>query len=672
MSAAREHKWREHAEADAATLTARAWNSDLLAAFGAARSYYARTYGDRLREAYGDEWLKVLTQAFEVYAALIDAGAEDEDEARQKSAVRRFELPAWRAAQFLTRRPVPYIADPDEFARVKQNLTRAWSRYGFRWVHKFQCVTGDELFKCDTIGFQDNADATPAHYTDNLNDLLSATIRLFRQGRSRARRVNKFAEAFAEALRAARRSGAVPRFAEKWEPPPVVDAEAARLSRAFACYRAAPRLFLFTLAAAEDAARPFVKARDIMRRAALRAAAMLPEGEREAFQIEAHAILDEVWEGEEETPPPPAVPPVSKRRTAEKSAEADAPESATSRASAQGEAADFGRKNEETGGDRRTFLTYEYEPEAEPRGTSLAEAEAACTLCASVGVERVKIVLVDDTKPKGAPDAVTHARGLTLAELQSELPHYITRNARAPVESLTVRLHFKGDTRLIQTDDCSPEVCAALAPFSFMQAATSPGNAQAWLCLADELSEREYAEVRRRYLKRLEGTGANGGAYGSIRWPGSMNRKPGRRYSDGASPRVQLLLSAPGRRVTVAELDAAGLLAPPEPKPTPRQVRDIKGRIPSGWPDLEECYAKYGSDRSRAEFVWCMKALRKGWPEHHVEAELSRVGAKAVTRQRDDYIAKTVENAARAILGDISPARASAEADPHEVVTEVF
>lgn len=246
--------WGEMFKAADKTLRARAWNADLFAAFRTARAYYAKTYGAKLREAYGDEWLKVVNQAFEVYAALMDAAADDDAAMRAKSHVLRFPLPAWRAQTYLSRKAVPYIADEKEFARVRARLRRAWSRHGFRWVHKLQCVTGDALFECEAPEFRENPDREAAFYVDHLNDLLSATIRASRRLHGR-RRVNNIEAAFVECIGEFRADGRVPSYASRWEPPPAVDEEERRRRAALRLYRFSPTLFCFLSACADETRR---------------------------------------------------------------------------------------------------------------------------------------------------------------------------------------------------------------------------------------------------------------------------------------------------------------------------------------------------------------------------------------------------------------------------------
>ena len=121
-----EQTWEEKYQADEATLKARAWSSDLIAAFRTAQGFFARECSDGLREAYGAEWAKVLDQSFKVYAALIDAAAEDDE---SKSKVRRFPCAAWKAQTYLSRTVLPPL-DEKEFSRVSATLARAWRRRG--------------------------------------------------------------------------------------------------------------------------------------------------------------------------------------------------------------------------------------------------------------------------------------------------------------------------------------------------------------------------------------------------------------------------------------------------------------------------------------------------------------------------------------------------------------
>jgi hypothetical protein len=195
-------------------------------------------------------------------------------------------------------------------------------------------------------------------------------------------------------------------------------------------------------------------------------------------------------------------------------------------------------------------------------------------------------------------------------------------------------------------DDCTIEEVRALLPYAFFVAMTSPNRFQVFIALSDGIeSDEEFKTLKRRFFKKLNPTKdpekANGGANGSVRWPGTLNRKPKRRYADGESPRVQILRVSPGRVVSVAELDAAGMLAPPPRRATPEEVRELKAKLPDGrWPDINDYLGRKG-DRSGPECGWAMAALGRGWPRRSVVAKLREIGPKASTRD-DDYAEQTV------------------------------
>ena len=643
--------WEEEFQADEGTLKGRAWSSDLIAAFRTAQGYFAREYREPLRTAYGDEWAKVLDQSFKVYAALIDAAAGG-DEA--KSKVRRFDCPAWKAQTYLSRTFLPPL-DDDEFKRIAATLARGWQRLGWTWAHKLQLVTGLALFECDTIYFKENRDRKPAAYTDRFTDLLLATMRAARASR-RKNRVNRFDLAFASCLKEFQKDGRIPVYAPnardqaEQEAREKVKAEKTELEA--------------KLKAEADAARkePTIQIEAITRRAAARAgkiAAELPEDEAHAVALGFLEWANDEWKrATGKLLPFPAVPPVFK--TADTNISDDA-ENPTSRPSPQDQDCDFTAENDDPAVFSEDNLSagtpasevLEFEPEPEPRGQSLAEAKAALDAFVSVGARACVAVVVDDAL--SFEEGVVTDAHLPVDEFRLGLPYHLEHNLDNETHSLCVRFSgitpswdWYGSRRLIQADDCSAEEYARLLPFSFFAVRTSltPRGFQVWIALSDEIADHEeFKRQKRRLYGKFNPTRdkkkLNGGAHGSVRWPGTLNRKPKRRYPDGESPRVQLLHVAPGRITSLAELDAAGLLAPAPQKATPEEVRELKAKLPDGsWPDIND-YLGRQSDRSGPECGWAMAALGRGWPRRSVVAKLREIGPKASTRD-DAYAEQTV------------------------------
>lgn len=187
----------------------------------------------------------------------------------------------------------------------------------------------------------------------------------------------------------------------------------------------------------------------------------------------------------------------------------------------------------------------------------LGQAVRAIEAFAAAGVTSFMIQFHDDTTAR-------HEAFMADARTMRErMPEWLARNATGR-ESLMVRMN---DVQLIQVDDCNEELSRRLSPYTFLVAMTSPGSYQAWLCVEDAVRD---ASVRERLLAHLTSTPGNGGAYGGIRWPGSLNCKRTRRHADGSFPMVTLVSCTPGRRVSTAELERHGLLAPPRRRAAPR------------------------------------------------------------------------------------------------------
>ena len=451
---------------------------------------------------------------------------------------------------------------------------------------------------------------------------------------SRSRRVDKFERAFKQCLKEFREQKLIPEYAPESRTPKEKEA----------CAKAQAE-------AQKMKQEPTVQVEGIARRATARAAkvvADLPDDEALAVDIALVEWITDEWKKAtgRVLPFTPGLPVLKVADTNF----SDVPETASSCASPQEAKGDFGAENEETPSQSTDNMSYEtplgevleYDPDPEPRGQSLAEAEAVLDAFESVGARDVVAVVVDDALPYG--ENKVSDDHLNVGKFRRSLPYYLEHNLEHMTHSVCGRP--QGERRLIQVDDCNWEVARLLLPFAFLVAMTSPGNYQVWIALSDVISDdEEFKAQKRRLYQRLnpkkDKKGPNGGAHGSIRWPGTLNRKPSRRYADGESPRVQLIGVMLGHTVSLAALDAAGLLEPLPKKATPEKVRELKAKLPSGgWPDVNDYLSRAG-DRSGAECSWAMAALKKGFPRHAVIAKLKEVGPKACTRD-DDYAEQTV------------------------------
>jgi hypothetical protein len=278
-----------------------------------------------------------------------------------------------------------------------------------------------------------------------------------------------------------------------------------------------------------------------------------------------------------------------------------------------------------------------------PEGQAMATVEAF----ESVGATEFKVVLLS-TVPEGGKAECVAARDVKAKQLRQQVVALVNESER---RSVSVCLRPQNGV-LIQVDDANAEVFNRFLPYCFAAIETSPGNFQPWLALAAGTTEGERVSTRERLLRQLKGTGANGGAYNSVRMPGSINAKEKYKTALGSYPRVQLVYVQPGRTVTPLELDRAGLLAPVEVKIKAEPPRYTSAKLPSQWPDYHELLqrkwldAEGRPDRSSADISWSMAALRAGWPQHSVVSELDRLSDKAAGR-RDDYAERTVDAAAR-------------------------
>jgi hypothetical protein len=634
-----EQTWEEKHQAEPGTAKARRKVGKLAASFNA--FWHAAGFDDICKEAEID-----AGALRRMYMTILELAMRAEDHAERDghtpARVRRFHCPDY-TAELCYRREYLRGDTQEEKERHKRTLARAWCERWKRTVHAAQCRNHLPLVERQSGGIFGKRKVATV-YTERLADVLTMTCARADPNRGRVSRFTRAAEVALNHLRHTAEPYA-PDFDYDPEPkdsePTLDEIETETEAVDDPPYIAAIRRAVKHAKKGMTAAPPeeYIARRTEMIEWII---ALMPV-EGDAEQKNAHlpffSVGIKVDAQKTEDAPPAEV--VSKTHIPE------------------GENCDFPAENSDSSEisvdvDIHHFPQFsgvEYEAEPEPRGQNLAEAEAALDACESVGVLECTAVMVDDTLPPGKNEVFSEQ--VTVADFRQRLERYMGHNGKNFTHSLCGRVsgikHKYSTRRLIQVDDCSWEVVRLLKPFAFLVTMTSPGNYQVWLAISDVIPDHEdFKSQKRRLYQFLKPTGANGGAHGSIRWPGTLNRKPKRRYQDGESPRVQLIGVALGRTVSIAELDAAGLLAPLPPKKTPEQIREIKGRLPQGWPSMGEYLAKH-KDRSTAEFAWSCRAIELGWPQYRVEEELARIGAKARTRTRDNYITETVANAARKV-----------------------
>jgi DNA primase RepB-like protein len=246
-----------------------------------------------------------------------------------------------------------------------------------------------------------------------------------------------------------------------------------------------------------------------------------------------------------------------------------------------------------------------------------AEALRMLDVFASIGARCFDIEHVNlDQQHRG------FRRAQTLEQARGSMP-FLVDSAAQRHNNLIVRPHADGAT-LIQLDDLPAATLDRVRPVAFLILNTSPGNFQAWLAVRGAGDD---ADLRRRVKKA---TGADPSASGATRVAGTMNFK--RKYEPNF-PTVAIQEAQPGKTVTPAELEALGLIAPPDP-PRPATVfRNSKG---DKWPSYEQCLdaapLNHGGDApdvSRADFTFALIAIDWGHPAEQVAARLMEYSTKA-------------------------------------------
>ena len=268
--------------------------------------------------------------------------------------------------------------------------------------------------------------------------------------------------------------------------------------------------------------------------------------------------------------------------------------------------------------------------------TGLLQATRMIDVFESVGVEKFDITHTNiEQEKRGFRPAQT------LEQVRGSLP-FLVPSAAKRQNNLIVRPRA-GAVTLIQLDDLEPINLEEIAPLAFLTLQTSAAGLQAWVAVAD--APKGLASRLRRGLL------ADANASGSVRVAGTQNFK--RQYGP-AYPIVTILKAIPGRVVTVADLDAIGVLSPAAPTPPP-VASPLFRRLGTAkkWPCYQRCLdgAPIGPSgnpkRTAADFVWCKIAASWG---HGLEAIAERLMTESTKAQENGeaYALQTVEHAAYA------------------------
>ncbi len=631
-----ENSWQETHAADAATVETRKRSSAFVASFNAVvrRSGIPEACRVRKLDLNLDE-IKCLL------LTCMDAAQETEEKSKREDRpcgrVRRFKACAGVMEMYHKRLEMPPDLTKEEKAKWLKSKGRNWQRR-FKRLHLAQCFTHLPFF------VKYKGEASPEKlvapsYVDNLTDLIADIARRAR-GKS-GNSIQRYNKAADEAL-AHFRETMKPAYAPEWTLEEYTGEENAKNDAA-----ATPKAkTIDPRASVKKAARTLVTAAlEVVRESGM------SEDEEIAYRLAIQTEIETLWTSR---------PPNSPRPKANR-ASLDTPSPVLVNS-------DMHKKDASVTAKKGSNLSHLNTPEIEKHSAktqntpeitphfvadSLSEATRAVDACESVGAARFLVLHFDETKPKGAPQ---EAETVTADELRANLPGYLKRN-ETRAESLMIRPTFScvsgAPRRVIHFDDCSLDQMESIRFVSFLQEFTSEGNGQAFVALSDELSKEEFDAVRDRFFAKLNPTGdrtsANKGSSGCTRWPGSFNKKPARRMVDGSHPRVRVVMTAPGRMISVADLERAGFLAAPKEKPKAPLVFRASTNLPSAWPDYESHLAKCGGDRSRADNSFAMAALGKGFSHHAIVSQLVALSHKAQPR-KDDYAEKTVRNAASFVV----------------------
>ncbi len=266
---------------------------------------------------------------------------------------------------------------------------------------------------------------------------------------------------------------------------------------------------------------------------------------------------------------------------------------------------------------------------------------------ASVGARAFDLTVTDLAGGK-----VAFRGNRPLDHLRDDLPALL-REAGGRQQNVIVRPR-PGAAALVQLDDLDAAAAERLRPAAFLVLCTSQGNFQAWVAVAD---------AGAGFARRLrQGAGADLSASGATRVSGSRNFKE--KYAPDF-PRVETVHAAPGRTVTRADLEALGVVAPPEAAASvpPAARVSPRRRDARAWPSYQRCVAGAPEARdggrpdiSRADFTFCLLALDWGFSIEETAARLMQESGKAC-ENGERYALRTAQNAAAALERRRGPQR---------------
>jgi len=547
-------------------------------------------------------------------------GRQPEGGDNMPSARRRFHCASWLLELYYRREMLPQGLSEEEEKRLKDTLSRAWRR---RWdrIHERQCRLHLGLVEKEQGGQLADGHRQASAWTDRLTDLVNNILSRSRELRERMP-VKRIARAREEMLAQFRQE--FPAYAPDWKEPEIETVAKAPKSEE-----------------PVDATAELLKAVKKLARQGRQIADALgfDEDASVELRLRLQAEFEQAWLDGNRPPPPTPVPPVTNRADTPKTAAADAPTMRTNLSASNGTESAKPSAKAQTG------------PKVDPPqlGSCEGAAERVVEVFQSIGATRFKVVFISRVTLDGKY-GLTDSYDETLASLSKKLPAYLRRSDQR-LESLCLRPR---DGMIVQVDDCDSEVAEKLRPFAFLVIETSPGNFQVWLALPLDFTDAARQELRERLLRRLNPKKdrklPNGGAFNSLRLPGSINAKQKYVEKYGSFPRVRLIHAALGRIVAPLELENAGLLAPVEKsQPVKAANHPAASKLPSYWPDFDEYLQRHWKedenrpDRSSGEEAWVCACARVGWPRHLIIEQLSRLSLKQKGR-RDNYIECTVDN----------------------------